>query len=435
MRKVYAFIVSLVAVVSFAIMLTIGLVVYNSEGVRSKTALESVYRKSFYDTLDSVNNLEINLSKLVVSPQESETLPLLTKVSSLSAESSSALSNLPLSYHDIEKTSKYFNQVTDWCASYSKALSENKDTTTFTEQAEILYSFSKKLNLNLQKLYEKSNNGMLFSLQEGVLMPKDFSLDLGESGENAIEYPTLIYDGPFSDAKKFTWTALEGKEDIDESGAKSIASKIGLENIKVLGVTEGKTTLYQLSGEKEGDTAYLSVTKKGGYIVNYDLSLFPGGATLSQSQAIEIAKQKAGEMGYEGLEAIWYNTVDGVGFVNLAPKINGAVCYPDIVKVKIALSDGALLGLEASGYCSSHKDRTICPTITESTALSLVSSKIAVKNIGLAVIPYGEGNEKLCYEVNGEYNGLDYFVYIDAYDGKTRDILRVVNNDQGSLVM
>ncbi len=433
--RIYPFIVALVAISSFAIALVVGMIVYNTEGVRSKRALEGVYRKAFYDTLDSVNNLEIDLSKLIVSPSSNESLPLLTKVSSSSAQASASISTLPLSYNAVTKTSKYFNQVSDWCSSFAKAVTEKREVSQYARQAETLYACAKKINSRLQEMYEKSQNGMLFSLQEGVLMPENFSFDFEESGNNSIEYPTLIYDGPFSDAKKYEWSAIEGKAEITEENALEKVREIGFTDSKMLGVTEGKTTLYQISGLLGEDTAYFSISKKGGYIVNFDLSKRVGVATLSDKDAQTLAVSKAKVMGYEGLEPIWYNASDGVGYVNLAPKVNDITYYPDIVKVKIALDDGTLLGLEASGYCSSHKDRLLSPTISENTALSMVSEKLAVKNIALALIPYGENDEKLCYEINGEYEGLDYFVYIDAFDGKTRDVLRVVNNEQGSLIM
>ena len=63
-----------------------------------------------------------------------------------------------------------------------------------------------------------------------------------------------------------------------------------------------------------------------------------------------------------------------------------------------------------------------------------VSDKIKVYNVRLAVIPSGE-KQIFCYEVAGSYNGLDYFVYVDAKTAKEVNILRVVDNKQGSMTM
>ena len=127
--------------------------------------------------------------------------------------------------------------------------------------------------------------------------------------------------------------------------------------------------------------------------------------------------------------------LENEAYFNLAPVQNGIILYPDLVKVKIALDDGTLLGVEASGYCANNRERNLSALISKKTALSLVSKKLDIKSVRLAVIPDDAGREWLCYEVNGQYEDLDYFVYVDAINGCQRDILRVVNNDQGSLVM
>ena len=50
------------------------------------------------------------------------------------------------------------------------------------------------------------------------------------------------------------------------------------------------------------------------------------------------------------------------------------------------------------------------------------------------MIPYKE-TERFCYEIYGSYKGLDYFVYIDAENGEQADVLRVIDSEQGSMIM
>lgn len=63
-----------------------------------------------------------------------------------------------------------------------------------------------------------------------------------------------------------------------------------------------------------------------------------------------------------------------------------------------------------------------------------MSDKIDISCVRLAVIPVDE-KQVFCYEVAGSYKGLDYFVYVDAVSGKEVNILRVVDNKQGSMTM
>ena len=44
--------------------------------------------------------------------------------------------------------------------------------------------------------------------------------------------------------------------------------------------------------------------------------------------------------------------------INYAYNDNGITVYPDLIKVKLALDNGEILGLESSGYLNSHKIRT-----------------------------------------------------------------------------
>ena len=63
-----------------------------------------------------------------------------------------------------------------------------------------------------------------------------------------------------------------------------------------------------------------------------------------------------------------------------------------------------------------------------------VSPRLSVEHIRLALIPDGS-SERLCYEISSEYDGLDYFVYIDAVSGAQADILRVIDTYQGKQVI
>ena len=50
------------------------------------------------------------------------------------------------------------------------------------------------------------------------------------------------------------------------------------------------------------------------------------------------------------------------------------------------------------------------------------------------MIPDGD-SERFCYEVYGSYKGLDYFIYLDAHTGAQADVLRVIDSNQGSMIM
>ena len=112
--------------------------------------------------------------------------------------------------------------------------------------------------------------------------------------------------------------------------------------------------MYQLRGTVNGDDASVSVTKRGGLIIAYDRTKAVEKVNLIREEASAKAADYAARLGYERLQPVWYNSENGVGFVNLAPVVHGVTYYTDLVKVKVALDDGEILGAEATGYCSGH---------------------------------------------------------------------------------
>lgn len=435
-NSLYILIAAVAALAVLAAVLITGTVIINAESVERKNGLDNMYSSAFYDLSDSANNIEVNLSKLMIANGKKESVTVINDTTAQAELASSSLSRLPLAPENIEKTVKFYNQVGDWCRSYAAAILGGADTEAYREQAETLYIAARNINEGLKDISEKADGRTISEcVGDGRLLAFDMNFTMGDIENNSVEYPELIYDGPFSDSKKYDFRALDGTEEIaPERAAEIAAEKVGLENVRFIGETSGKTQVYELRGTINGDDANASVTKKGGVIIGFDRTKAVGKVVLTREEASLKAAEYAARLGFNELQPVWYNAENGVGFVNLAPVVNEVTYYTDLVKVKVALDDGEILGAEATGYCSGHYDRDLKATISENTARSLVSPKITVEKVSLAVIPYKE-TERFCYEIYGSYKGLDYFVYIDAENGEQADVLRVIDSEQGSMIM
>ena len=130
-------IAAVAALLVLSAVLIAGTVVINAESAKRQSALESVYSRALYDMCDSVNNLEVNLSKLMVASSEAESIPIINETLAQAELAESSLSALPLDMGNIRKTSKYFNQVGDWCQSYSSAIMKGGDTENFAHRRRI----------------------------------------------------------------------------------------------------------------------------------------------------------------------------------------------------------------------------------------------------------------------------------------------------------
>ena len=82
----------------------------------------------------------------------------------------------------------------------------------------------------------------------------------------------------------------------------------------------------------------------------------------------------------------------------------------------------------------SEKDiNTVVIKATE--ARNKVSSKLEILSQRLVIIPQDYLKEALAYEFEATYQGYTYYVYIDAKTGEQLKILRVIQTDNGDLLL
>ena len=135
------------------------------------------------------------------------------------------------------------------------------------------------------------------------------------------------------------------------------------------------------------------------------------------------------------MKVTYYMRMDGTLTANYAYEQNGITIYPDLIKLKIALDDGEVLGMESTGYLNSHKElREISDTkIKEDEARKKVNEKLEITSTGMAIIPTKWNTEVLCYEFKGKTGDNDFIVYINTETGEEQDILMIINTEEGTL--
>ena len=420
----------------------IGVVVWLSvwlygERMRADNArmqMEYVYENALHDSLDSVSEMENSLAKLLVSGSRAENMSIAADVYKDAAAAAEVVGRLPVDMYEHTGLQKFLNQVGDFAASYIRSAGSGADVSAYEEQFDDIHSAAAEVRRQLAEAA-----GRIGTDGYSVINDIDAGLNISVGvGEAVIEYPSIIYDGPFSDAdNESSWKGLDGLPEISEEQALAVArDKLGIEGGKIVGISTSAAVMYEIEGTAGGADAYASVTKCGGMIASAAIGReTEGKGRLGEDEAAEKALEYAEALGYCGcLTPVWYNESGSAAVINLAPESDGIIYYPDLVKIKVSLTDGALLGAEACGYCANHCERAYPPArMTPASAEKCVSSRLTVTNVRLAVIPKGS-SERLCYEVAGTDKGLDYFVYVDACDGTQVDILRVIDDEQGKLV-
>ena len=155
---------------------------------------------------------------------------------------------------------------------------------------------------------------------------------------------------------------------------------------------------------------------------------------ISQEEANEIGKKFLEEKGFPSMKETYFTKLDNIVTVNYAYEYDGIIAYPDLIKVKIALDNGEMLGMEAQGYLNSHTSREFNDVeLSIDDAREKINENLEILSEGRAIIPTEWKSEILCYEFKGKVDDTDFLVYVNALTGKEEDILVIINTPNGIL--
>lgn len=426
----------------------LGIILYQKQR-QYRQASENSYNMAFSELVDYVQNVETYLAKSLISstPEHgAETLTHLWREANLAQ---TYLSRLPIESQELENTEKFLNQVSDYSYSlsrkniYNESLSE-EDLNNLKE----LHGYSVDLENTLNQLSEDLNSGrfewgeltkkgtVAFAQQVDNISQESFS----NLEENFHEYSGLIYDGAFSEHL----TSSEPKglvgDDIDENKAQEVAKEfVGQDKVKEissLGFAENATIpVYDFSiTTNDDETVNISVSKKGGYVVNMNSNRDIDTEVITQEEANNKAIEFLNSRGFPNMQETYYLKQEGIVTINYAYKQDNVIMYPDLIKVKVALDNGEILGVETTGYLNNHTQRSLDNIkISEEEARKNLNSDLEITSSGLAVIPTEWKTELLCYEFKGKVEGKEFLVYINAENGREEDILIITNTPNGTL--
>ncbi|MDR1906468.1 MAG: germination protein YpeB [Clostridiales bacterium] len=434
---------NLLIVISAVLLLGIGgMVIYNVTVTKDRNAYmqetENSYELSFYELIQGINDIEGKLGKLVVSSGLKTQKNLLNEINKLSAVSISHLSHLLQRNDGESRIIRFVNQIGDYTEYlYRKNSKGEALTDEERDKLEEIQEMVRMLGVELSRVQNKMDEG--YKLINGYSEKDAFLRDIFDGlNSETVEYPQMIYDGPFSDgANKDEAKGLSGA-DVTADEAKSILNALfggkGIVNTELLNEADGVIPVYNFSANIGGNETYISVTKKGGKILNMNTFRSVSDTNLSDDDCVRIAAQFIGLLGFENMKDVWVSNYDGIAYVNFAYENDGVIYYPDLIKIKVASDNGDILGIEAGNYLLNHTDRTLdAPAINAATAAAGLSKKLIIEYVRLALIPIEQG-EKLCYEFYCEYDDAQYFVYIDAETGEEVNILRVIDSGNGRLL-
>ena len=408
---------------------------------RYRALAESTYRKSYYSLLYNMDGLEGATNKLTVASGKALKQEYLADISTYATAAAENMSDFTPEEAGDSKIMKFINQTGDFAKYLDDKLNKGgsfseEDTATITEIAGAV----REIKGTLGELSSEVEEGD-FSFVD-TLRRKDsvFSRTLRSFEEKEVDYPSMIYDGPFSDSLLDREAkALSGAEIAESSCAEIVSRLLGISKTSDISVKNGSKNYFE-TYDCEADTprgrAYVTIAKKGGVPVSVTL---PEDAQntlhIEASDAERFAENYLREIGFENMKAVWASLYDNVYYINLAAVKDGVVLYPDLIKVKVGGDNGHITGMECLNYVYNHTERTLpAAIVTEQEAAEAISEYIALDSCRLALVPTKGGGEALTYEFYGTKGDDKYFVYVDALTGEELKIMRVLDGERGLLL-
>ena len=438
--KIFHIVVAVILLTAI-ILLSIFLGLSRSDGKSWMAMSENNMESAYYTLTDSLLNIENNFSKLRVTRDGNLAGEMLIDVAMDSQTAAANLAILSYSGYDMSALVKFCNQVGDYSKylvtklTGGEELSE-EDYNTLAKLYEATYSIGKKLN---------AVKDALMSGEKIVTGLDEFNSHFAEIADSlvdgSIQYPSLIYDGAFSDSLEERQPKSLSGEDIDPEKQQDNITKIlcdyKIKSVKYTGESDNGFTAYVYDVTLEdGSNVYLQLAKKGGSIVMWDKQFDSQQPTLSVEEGVVLAEQYMQKQGYENVKGVYACVTDSVLYVNICYVENDIVIYPDMIKIKVSLDDGKIIGFEGLNYIYNHTERSLeTPAVTEGEVRNMDFGGLEVQSVRLALIPLDNGKETLTYEVYGKVGNYAYYVFIDAKTGKAVEVLQVIDSDEGELLM
>ncbi len=438
-----------ISLIALALILVGGAGIYQyAKAENYERQVTNQYTRAFQDLVDSVGDLNTTLAKGAVASTPVMLSDIANDVYRQATFAQANLGQLPIAHVELDNTAKFLSQVGDYTYSISKKVmgggsitdAEYKELASLSEYSNTLLQNLQNMlsdlyagNLSFSEIEQKSSKGVEGSFAGGM-----------ETVENEFqEYPSLIYDGPFSDhinkmEAKHLRSSTEISQQEAEQKARTFLHNEHISTIEFTGESDGTIATYCFSGTgDDGTHMAIEVTKKDGYI----LYMLENRSVPQRSIGIEQATKAGADFlvsnGIMGMKETYWEIQNNIATINYAFVQDGITMYPDLIKIKVALDNGEIMGFESKGFLMSHEDVRALPEITVSKedAQAKISKNLEIQSYALCVIPLDTGREALCHEFKGTFDGRTYLLYINAATGAEERILMLEQTAEGTLTI
>lgn len=427
---------------------------------RAQTELNNRYQQAFFEAVGHVENVEVLLTKGLVASSPGQLSSHLAELREQAFAAQARLTQLPLVQGPLMQTNKFLSQVGDFGSSLThKAASGTPPTEDEMQLMRLMKEEAAEISAALHQVQRQAASGQMpwEELRRGTLV-RWRKRDLGDDSTDDEErftrleerfesLPVIQYDGPYSDHVLQREPKGLGEERVSEAKAEEIAlnfADVPQRDEFVATVTRrvdgGIIPAYHVEIRRQGEEdsrIVLDVSEQGGHVVWMMDKRSPQKASISLEEAVERAQAFLEARGFENMIPTYASQAANEAVIPFVPQRDGVLIYPDLTKVAVALDDGRVRGFEGLGYLMAHTERDLeRPEVTAEEVLEKIAPGLTVQgDPRLALIPRGNLEEVLTWEVRAAGDGEVYLLYFNALSGEEEQILRLVRTGEGDLTM
>ena len=428
-KKIWLFGLPAILLVGFAV-LSVSYIRQRAELLEQKRALEAQTENACHALANDLKDLEIALSKLEAASTPARLSKTFSDVKRLSAGAVRALSLLPVSCGDDEGLMQFLTRAGDYADTLMDRVLNGQ---MLTEEQRASLSDLRACCADLAQTYDGD-------VTRGSFPKADGEFYAGATEKESIpDYPSLLYDGPFSESSETAKPQGLPSETIGEAEATRIAAEWFPDRALTFdGRTEGTIVTYDFSADDGAFCA--SVTEQGGELL-YFMGAPKGAKNDPPGDAESERLHRAASSflqahGFGEMAPSYAQYYAGTTVINYAAVQDGVILYADLVKVYVDRETEEVIGLDTQNYRCHHRPRHVqAPALSEQDAVDRVSDALTIEQVRLALIPKCNTREVLCYECKCTLGETFFIVYINALNGAEEELFEVINSNEGDLVV
>ncbi len=405
--------------------------------------LENVYQKNLYDLVESVNNTETKLSKILASNSSTYQKKLLAEIAQNSELAENSIASLPISQNSLADSVKFINQMGGYTQTLADQISQGKnlssqDLSTLSKLQQSVNDMKAQINKFVKKVQQNySILDQSFNLDGDF---NNFTIEISKIKGEGVDYPVMIYDGPFADSTlDKTVKGLKGDTLTEQECQKEVEKCFkNCAEISYSGEINSRfeTYTYHVTNS-DSQVLFVQVSKVGGHVITVSGQGSTSGVkNITEEDAKNIALDFAKQNGVENPQIVWIESVNNHIYLNIAPTENDIILYPDLVKVKVDMASDTVIGYDATNYFINHIPRALKKTGHNANEFkSNLPKDMTVKNQRLVLAPLDYNREVICFEYECEKEGATYYFYLNAENGEEENVLKVIQTDDSSKLM